>query len=123
MLVCPVCHGLLKREKTQIKGWSVKELKGSQRKYLRGLAHDIVPSAFVGQKGLTRGVIREVDIALDAGELIKVKFVDYKEKKVKTALALEIAKASRSHLAGLIGHVAIYYRRHKDPEKRKITLP
>lgn len=101
----------------------MNELKGSQRKYLRGLAHDIKPSAFVGQKGLTDALIHEIDEALDASELIKVKFVDYKEKGVKTALAQEIEALTSSHLAGLIGHVAIYYREHKNMEKRIIKIP
>jgi RNA-binding protein len=102
---------------------TVKELNGSQRKYLRGLAHDIKPSAFVGQKGLTDALVSEVSEALDACELIKVKFVDFKEKKVKTALAQEIETATSSILAGLIGHVAIYYREHRETEKRFIRIP
>jgi len=101
----------------------VKELKGSQKKYLRGLAHDIKPSAFVGQKGLTDALINEVNEALDACELIKVKFVDHKEKEVKTVLAHEIEVATSSTLAGLIGHVAIYYREHREREKRIIRIP
>lgn len=101
----------------------MKELRGSQRKYLRGLAHDIKPSAFVGQKGVTDALVNEINEALDASELIKVKFVDYKEKTVKTSLAQEIEAATASHLAGLIGHVAIYYREHKNPEKRVIKIP
>ena len=100
-----------------------KELKGSQKKYLRGLAHDLKPSAYVGQKGLTQGFLDEVDIALEASELIKVKFVDFKEKEVKKELAKEIATAAHCEMAGLIGHVAIYYRQNKDKKKRKIRLP
>ena len=99
------------------------ELKGSQRKYLRGVAHDLNPSAFVGQKGVTLSLIKEINDGLDASELIKVKFVDFKEKKVKTALAVEIAEKTKSHLAGLIGHVAIYYRQQVDVDKRRIILP
>ncbi len=99
------------------------DLKGSQRKYLRGLAHNYRPAAFVGQKGLTQALIKEVNEALEACELIKVKFVDYKEKKVKTEIAQKMAQDTHSHLAGLIGHVAIYYREHEDPEKRFITIP
>lgn len=102
---------------------TVNELRGSQRKYLRGLAHDIKPSAFVGQKGLTDALTSEINDALDASELIKVKFVDYKEKTVKVALVQEIERLTSSHLAGLIGHVAIYYREHKNPEKRVIRMP
>ncbi|MFH1155129.1 MAG: YhbY family RNA-binding protein [Pseudomonadota bacterium] len=101
----------------------MKELTGAQRKYLRGLAHDLNPSAYVGQKGLTAALIQEVNQGLDASELIKVRFIDYKEKPVKSSLAQEIASSTGAHLAGLIGHVAIYYRQHSDPEKRGIQLP
>lgn len=101
----------------------MEELKGSQRKYLRGLAHGLNPAAFVGQKGLTDALITEVNQGLDAAELIKVKFVDNKEKEIKTALARDIAQITHSHLAGLIGHVAIYYREHREPEKRIIKIP
>lgn len=99
------------------------ELKGSQRKYLRGLAHKLNPSAFVGQKGVTGALMEEIDGALDAAELIKIKFVDHKDKEVKTALVEEIVSRSRACLAGMIGHVAILYRRHPNPEKRQIKLP
>ncbi|WP_367142609.1 ribosome assembly RNA-binding protein YhbY [Desulfobacula sp.] len=101
----------------------LKELKGSQKKYLRGLAHNLNPSAFVGQKGITDMLIGEIDQALEAAELIKVKFNDYKEKDQKNVLTKEIAKATRSHIAGMIGHVIILYRPHKDVEKQQIRLP
>ncbi len=99
------------------------ELKGSQRKYLRGLAHDLKPSAYVGQKGLTQGFLDEVDIALEASELIKVKFIDFKEKEVKKELAQEIASSADCEIAGIIGHIVIFYRQNKDIKKRKIKLP
>ena len=100
-----------------------QELKGSQKKYLRGLAHDLKPAAYVGQKGLTQGFLDEVDIALEASELIKVKFVDFKEKEVKKELAQEIANSANCEIAGIIGHIAIYYRQNKNTKKRKIRLP
>ena len=98
-------------------------LKGSQRKYLRGLAHKMNPAAFVGQKGITASLTDEINMALDAAELIKIKFIDHKEKELKTALIEEIASLTKSHVAGMVGHVAILFRQHKDPEKRKIKLP
>ncbi len=101
----------------------MKNMSSSQKKYLRGIAHNFNPAAFVGQKGVTPSLVKEVNDGLEAGELVKVKFVDFKEKKVKTELAVEIAEKTRSHLAGLIGHVAIYYRQHDDAEKRKIIIP
>ena len=102
---------------------NTKELKGSQRKYLRGLAHSLKPSAYVGQKGMTDGLIEEVNVALEASELIKVKFVDFKEKEVKKELIQEIANSAHCEIAGIIGHVAIYYRQNKDKRKQKIRLP
>ncbi|MBF0467631.1 MAG: YhbY family RNA-binding protein [Desulfamplus sp.] len=101
----------------------MKPLKGSQKKYLRTLAHDLKPAAFVGQKGITTSLINEVNDGLDANELVKVKFVDFKEKKTKAALAMEIADQTKSYLTGLIGHIAIYYRKNRDAEKQRIVMP
>ena len=101
----------------------MKELKGSQKKYLRGLAHNLNPSAFVGQKGITETLIGEIDQALEARELIKIKFNDFKEKEQKNTLIKEIVKATQSHIAGMIGHVAILYRQNVDVEKQHIKLP
>lgn len=101
----------------------MKELKGSQRKYLRGLAHKLNPSAFVGQKGITETLIDEIDQALEASELIKLKFIEFKQKDQKNELLDQVVSATQSHLAGMVGHVAILYRQNKDPEKRMITLP
>ena len=99
------------------------ELKGSQRKYLRGLAHKLNPSAVVGQKGVSQALVDEIDTALTASELIKIRFQEHKDKETKTALVEEICRQNRCHLAGMIGHVAILYRQHPEPEKRRIRLP
>ncbi len=98
-------------------------LNGAQRKHLRGLAHNLNPAATVGHKGVTASLVEEIDGALAAAELIKIKFIDHKEKEVKTALLEEISQQAHCHIAGMIGHVAVLYRRHPDPEKRRIKLP
>ncbi len=100
----------------------MNELKGSQKKYLRGLAHNLNPSAFIGQKGLTEALIEEIDNALEAAELIKVKFNDFKDKESKNALSQKIAAATQSYIAGMIGHVVVLYRPNKNSEKQKIQL-
>lgn len=98
-------------------------LKSNQRKYLRGLAHKLKPVVFIGQKGVTTAVAKAIDEALDTHELIKVKFIDFKEKDHKTALTARIESNNGAALAGLIGHTAIFYRPHPDSEKRRIHLP
>ena len=101
----------------------MKNLKGIEKKYLRGLAHGLKPVVFVGQKGITPELLKAVDEALTIHELIKVKFIDFKEKSRKEEIAGAIEKETASQQVGMIGHMAIYYRRQKDPEKRKIVLP
>ena len=100
-----------------------QQLNGSQRKYLRGLAHNLNPAAAVGQKGITHALLDEIEESLAASELIKVKFVEFKEKEAKKELTEEIAKRTDACVAGMVGHVAILYRRHPDADKRKIRLP
>ena len=99
----------------------MKQLKGSDRTYLRGLAHHLKPVVFVGEQGITDNLIQAANEALDTHELIKVKFNSYKEQK-KT-LAQEIEDRTQSEMVGMIGHIAIFYRQQPDKEKRKIQLP
>lgn len=77
----------------------------------------------VGQKGVTEALIKSVDENLTVHELIKVKFIDFKEKTQKQELSSQISKATQSVLAGMVGHVAILYRPHPETEKRQIKLP
>ena len=101
----------------------VEKLKGFQKKYLKGLAHGLKPLVFVGQKGLSPTLIEALDRSLDQHELVKVKFVDFKEKGQKKEMTGIIEKKTESELVGMIGHVAIFYRQQRDPEKRKIDVP
>lgn len=95
-------------------------LTSSQRKQLKSKAHHLKPIVFVGKRGLTNTLTDAADVALAAHELIKVRFSDRKdEKKEITAL---IAERTESQIAAILGHVAILYRQHPDPEKRKIKL-
>ena len=101
----------------------MQRLKGFQKKHLRGLAHNIKPVVYIGQKGLTNTVVRSVKEALNSHELIKVKFIDFKEKGSKKQIADAIEQQTGGEIAGMIGHTVIIYRRHSDPQKRKIKLP
>lgn len=99
----------------------MNELTSKQRKHLRGLAHALDPVVHVGKGGLTDEVARQVDRALDAHELVKVRFVAGKEEK--RALVAEVCERVAAVPAGVVGHVAILYRQHREPEKRRIRLP
>lgn len=101
----------------------MKKLEGFQRKYLRGLAHGLKPVVLIGQKGLTDELIKSAEQAFQTHELIKVKFIDFKEKEQKEEISLTLEKKTGSELVGAIGHIYIFFRQHKDQEKRKITVP
>jgi RNA-binding protein len=96
-------------------------LTGSQRRYLRSQAHHLQPVVQIGKTGLAPNVLAAVDRALEQHELIKVRFQDFKAQKRELSRA--IAQASNSELIGAVGHVCLFYRRHPDPDKRKIHLP
>ncbi|MBW1809226.1 MAG: YhbY family RNA-binding protein [Deltaproteobacteria bacterium] len=93
-------------------------LKGFQRRYLRGLAHNLDPVVQVGQNGITPAVITAVKTALLDHELIKVKMEQPLDKK---KMAAGLATSSGAELCGLVGHVALLYKRH--PKEPKIVLP
>ena len=94
-------------------------LSSSQKRYLRGLTHDINPVVMVGDKGLTENVMNEIESALDHHELIKVKLrTDRDTRKILIASIVEASGAEKVHT---IGQVACFYRTH--PEKPVIQLP
>ena len=101
----------------------MEKLTGSQRKYLRGLAHGKKPVVFIGQKKLDGNVIKAINEALDHHELIKIKCIDFKEKSQKKLIAQEIEKQTGAELVGIIGHVLILFRAQPDEKNRKISVP
>jgi RNA-binding protein len=98
------------------------QLKGSARKYLRGLAHDLKPVVHIGKGGLTEATKHAVEDALANAEVIKVKLLGA-DRDERASLAAAIDAAVGTTCVGLIGGIAILYRQHPDPDKRRITVP
>jgi len=101
----------------------MERLKGFERAHLRGLAHRLKPVVQVGRNGVTEALVGAVVRALESHELIKVKFVDFKEKEEKQAVARALEEEARCELVGMIGHTGLFFRRNPDPEKRRVHLP
>lgn len=101
----------------------MEKLKGFQKSYLKSIAHDLDPVVYVGQNGITQKVELAINEALDTHELIKLKFVEFKKKEQKEQISKGIEERTGCQRVGLVGHVAIFYRRHKDARKRKIRVP
>lgn len=87
-------------------------LTTKQRKFLRALAHHLDPIVRIGQQGLTTGVAAETLRALSSHELIKVR-IDA-EGSERKQLAGELAESTHSEVVGLVGKIAMLYRRRDD---------
>ena len=90
-----------------------------QKKYLRGLTHNLQPVVMVADKGLSENVLAEIEQALEHHELIKVKLRGDREQR--TEWIDKLVKSTKAEVVHSIGQVACFYRRH--PEKPKIALP
>ncbi|MCX5837291.1 MAG: ribosome assembly RNA-binding protein YhbY [Deltaproteobacteria bacterium] len=101
----------------------MKPLKGFEKKYLRGLAHDLNPVVLIGKEGITDGIVRATDEGLSRHELLKIKLNDFKDKEQKETLTDELVDQTGSAQVGMIGHTAILYRPQTDPARRRIQLP
>jgi len=96
-------------------------LTSKQRRWLRGQAHALDALVQVGKGGLSDGVIRQTEDALARHELVKVRFLaDRDDRREQTAA---LAAGVGAQLVGSIGRVAILFRQHPDPEKRRHDLP
>ena len=98
----------------------MNNLSSSQRSYLRSQAHNLEPVVIIGKNGITNGTIETVKKALDARELIKIKFREYKDEK--QSLSHQIAESTESHVVGMIGHTVILFRQNPSPEKQNIHM-
>jgi len=99
----------------------VNALTARQKKYLRACAHDLKPVVYVGQHGMSEAVVKDIDRALSDHELIKVRFVDCKDKKKELSEA--VVGQTGAVLLGIRGHLACFYRRSSLTQKQRIVLP
>ncbi len=76
---------------------------------LRAIAHGLKPVVLLGAKGLTPAVVQEIDIALTAHELIKIKLTGV-EREEKGALLEGLCLELKATLIQHIGHIAVLYR-------------
>ena len=95
-------------------------LSNVQQRHLRGLAHHLKPVVLIGQHGLKDSVFEEIEIALGAHELIKVR-VAAGDRDERARMIDQIIEHSAAELVQTIGHIAVLFRRNR--EKPKIVLP
>jgi RNA-binding protein len=95
-------------------------LSNAQKRYLRGLAHDLKPIVMVGAKGVTPSLQAELGLALEQHELVKIR-VAAEDRDARDACIASLAEGSDAALVGRVGHTAVLYRRSAD--KPLVILP
>lgn len=96
------------------------QLTEKQKKYLRGLAHGRDPVVLIGQSGASEAITKELDGALRAHELVKVK-ARVGDREERDEILDRLAQETASTLVQRIGNVGVFYRPRKD--KPRIILP
>jgi RNA-binding protein len=99
----------------------MNELSNKQLSWLRSAAHHLNPTVQIGKQGLSEQVLGKVALELTAHELIKVKFLDFKDEKRE--LCEQIARNTDSIFVALVGNVAVFYREQPDAARRSMVLP
>ncbi len=93
-------------------------LSSQQVRALRAESHrlKLKPVVMIGQNGLTENVLNELEQALAAHELIKVR-LPATDKAEKSAMMDTICQRLQADLIQTIGHVAVFFRRQRDSQR------
>ena len=97
------------------------ELTSKQRAQLRGMASTLDTIVHVGKDGIGENLIKQVNDALEARELIKGRVLENSMLTAREA-AEELKVAARCEVVQVIGSKFVLYRMQHDKVKRKIEL-
>ncbi|MCK5355075.1 MAG: ribosome assembly RNA-binding protein YhbY [Methyloprofundus sp.] len=88
-----------------------------QLKQLKTKAHDLKPVIMIGQAGLSEAVAKEIELALDTHELIKIKI--RAEREERKLIQQQICTETHAELIQSIGQVVVIYRKKPEQAKKK----
>ena len=97
------------------------ELTSKQRAQLRGIAASAETIVHIGKDGIGENLIKQVNDALEARELIKGRVLENSMYTAREA-AEELRLPTRSEVVQVIGSKFVLYRQQPNKDKRKIEL-
>ena len=98
------------------------ELTSKQRAQLRSLATNLDTIVHVGKDGIGDNLVKQVNDALEARELIKGRVLENSLLTAREA-AEELAVAARCEVVQVIGTKFVLYREtHSKPKEKRIQL-
>lgn len=97
-----------------------KTLGGKQKRFLRAMATGLDPLFQIGKAGITENVMKQIETALEARELIKLRVLPTVGDSVEE-VARKTACFAGADLIQVIGRNFVLFRRSE--KKPKIELP
>ena len=91
-------------------------LRPQQRKELKAHAHALDPIVQIGQAGASDGAVAEVDRALTAHGLIKVRLAGDRDER--DALAGTLAERTDAAIVQQVGRIVVLWRPKPDPDEQ-----
>ena len=99
------------------------KLSTKQVAHLRGLAHSLSPVVMIGNNGLTDNVIKEVELNLNAHELIKIQ-VAGDDREARVLMYADICAKTNAIAVHHIGKQLVVYRKSDTiKESAKVVIP
>ncbi|CUM93069.1 MULTISPECIES: ribosome assembly RNA-binding protein YhbY [Turicibacter] len=95
-------------------------LTGKQKSYLKGLSHNMQPIIQIGKNGVNEMLVKTIEDALEARELIKISVLQNCLEEPKT-MAIDIADVLEAEVVQVIGRTIILYKQSR--KKKQIVLP
>ncbi|MDD2498228.1 MAG: ribosome assembly RNA-binding protein YhbY [Desulfitobacteriaceae bacterium] len=95
-------------------------LTGKQKRFLRALGTELDPIFQIGKGGLNDNLFRQLNDAVEARELIKVRVLSNSEENPREA-ANTISQVVGCEVVQVVGRNMIFYKRSE--KKPKIELP
>lgn len=102
-------------------GTSMSKKAVQDAKRLRAIGHKLKPVVIIAGKGLTEGVIAEVNRALTDHELIKVKLAA-DSREARADMAQQLSAQTGAELVQSVGSVVLLLRRSEKPDPRLSNL-
>ena len=88
-------------------------LTEKHKRMLRGRGHDLKPVVSIGNSGLSKAVLRELELSLEHHELMKIK-IAAADREQRRNIIEQICTTFNTELVQAIGHIALVYHKLED---------
>lgn len=89
-------------------------LNGKQKRFLRGLGHNLKPVVMIGKGEISETVCAETTAALESHELIKIKILESCLTD-RHEIAESLARGCSAEVVQVLGRTILLYRTGREP--------